>query len=220
MKIKNIITLALCSIYISGAMAQTVDDTQSQTTKASEKNRICTPVCDYQYDFAKKYNFAIKTNLLYWGLLAPNLGVEYYMSNHWSIGAEFAYTYLESETKDNRIKGWYAAPEIRYYLNSTDKNSGHYFNTKVNASHFNIMYNEDGRQGWLYGASLGYGYLVRLSKRLNFDFGLGLGVQYIDYDKYQFWPNDANIKDDEYLGSFKTLYWGVTDVRLGLTYRF
>lgn len=214
MRIKNIITLALCLTSISSVMAQTADDTQAQTIKEPEKIRICTPVCNQQYDYA------IKTNLLYWAFLTPNLGVEYYLNNNWSVGAEFAYTYFESRRKDNRIKGWYAAPEVRYYLDSTQENHGHYFNAKVDTSHFNIMYNEDGRQGWLYGASVGYGYMVRLNDRLNFDFGLGLGAQYIDYDKYQFWPNDKNVKDDEYLGSYKTLYWGVTEVRIGLTYRF
>ena len=70
----------------------------------------------------------VKTNVLYWGTVTPNLGVELRLSQHWSLDAEVGLNPFTGKEKDGSygksIKHFRLHPELRYWF--YESFSGHF----------------------------------------------------------------------------------------------
>ena len=130
---------------------------------------------------AKAHSLSLRANLLRWGTLTPDLGVEWRLNHHVGILVNGSYTSWTWNSNDHRYALWEIAPEARYYIGKEKRG---YIGAIYKAGSFNYKLSEIGKQGNLMGGGLTGGYQLKLNKALNLDFSLALGCLHADYDKY------------------------------------
>lgn len=130
---------------------------------------------------AKSHSLSLRANLLRWGTLTPDLGVEWRLNRHVGILVNGSYTSWTWNSNDRRYALWEIAPEARYYIGKEKRG---YIGAIYKAGSFNYKLSEIGKQGNLMGGGLTGGYQLKLNKALNLDFSLALGCLHADYDKY------------------------------------
>ena len=130
---------------------------------------------------AKAHSLSLRANLLRWGTLTPDLGVEWRLNRHVGILVNGSYTSWTWNSNDRRYALWEIAPEARYYIGKEKRG---YIGAIYKAGSFNYKLSEIGKQGNLMGGGLTGGYQLKLNKVLNLDFSLALGCLHADYDKY------------------------------------
>lgn len=123
----------------------------------------------------------LRANLLRWATLTPDLGLEWHISDRWSLGVNGSWTSWTWNDKQRRYALWEVAPEVRYYMG---KERSGYLGLLFKTGAFNYKFSETGRQGDLLGGGLTGGYILPIGKRLSLDFSLGLGYLNADYEKY------------------------------------
>ena len=130
---------------------------------------------------AKAHSLSLRANLLRWGTLTPDLGVEWRLNHHVGILVNGSYTSWTWNSNDRRYALWEIAPEARYYIGKEKRG---YIGAIYKAGSLNYKLSEIGKQGNLMGGGLTGGYQLKLNKALNLDFSLALGCLHADYDKY------------------------------------
>lgn len=60
--------------------------------------------------------FHLRTNLLRWATLTPDLGIERRIDDRWAVMANASYTSWSWNEMQRRYALWEVAPEIRCYL--------------------------------------------------------------------------------------------------------
>lgn len=123
----------------------------------------------------------LRANLLRWATLTPDLGLEWHISDRWSLGVGGSWTSWTWRDKERRYALWEVAPEVRYYMGRERRG---YLGLMFKTGAFNYKFSETGKQGDLLGGGLTGGYILPLGKRLSLDFSLGLGYLNADYEKY------------------------------------
>lgn len=131
---------------------------------------------------------AAKTNLLYDAALVPNIGLEFYLGKGWSIGGDWLYAWW---SKDSRHRYWrlYGGElEVRKYFGGKAEEKplqGHHLGVYAQGLTYDF---ETGGKGNLsdfsYGVGIEYGYSLPVAKRLNLDFGIGIGYSGGKYKTY------------------------------------
>ncbi len=162
---------------------------------------------------------AVATNLLgYLNFGTLNAQLEYGITQHFSIYIQgkynpFEYEYNEGEKQINNKQ---AALSLggRYWL--WHNNSGWYFSGQMNFVNFNRggIVSQDTYEGDAYGITLGAGYALMISKRINMDFGAGFMGGVADYVKYAC-PSCGRILDKD-----KKLFMSPNNVMVQLSYLF
>lgn len=136
----------------------------------------------------KPFYMVLKTNLLYDVALVPNIGAEFYLGNGWSLGANWMYAWWKNDKHHNYWRIYGGGLDIRkYFGKAADKKplTGHHLGLY---SHMVTYDFELGGTGFLsnlsYGGGVEYGYLLPVGRRLNLDFGAGVGYLGGEYKKY------------------------------------
>lgn len=174
-----------------------------------------------QEDEKKVYkdpSFAIKTNALYWATTTPNLGIEFRLSDKFTLDISGGYNpWTFSDNK--KFKHWLAQPELRYWY--CRPFGGSFWGLHLHGAQFNVggwdlpvfkTLKDHRYEGWLIGAGISYGYQWILSNRWSLEASIGVGYAYIDYDKYKCEECGEKIKSDT------RNYWGPTKASLSLIY--
>ena len=144
-------------------------------------------------DAETPYIFAIRTNLLFDLVGAPNLGVEIPVGERFSIAADAAYAYW-------RINNLYALQtlqagiEAKYWFNQsralTGWNAGIY---GMYSKRYDVQW-KNGYQGdGFWSAGIGAGYAIPISKRLNMEFGLAAGYFYTPEVRHYTKPENGRL---------------------------
>lgn len=143
-------------------------------------------------------DIAAKTNLLYGGVtLTPNIGAEVSLSKQYSLALSASYNpwKLKGNEADNKkLVHWMGQAELRYWPCQTF--DGHFFGVHGLFSQYNVsqrnldfLFGSNSRdhryEGFATGGGISYGYQWMLGKRWNLEATIGIGVVYLDYDKYQ-----------------------------------
>ena len=58
----------------------------------------------------------LRANLLRWATLTPDLGLEWHISDRWSLGVGGSWTSWSWNDKQRRYALWEVTPEVRYYI--------------------------------------------------------------------------------------------------------
>ncbi len=124
---------------------------------------------------------SLRANLLRWATLTPDLGLEWHISDRWSLGVSGSWTSWSWNDKERRYALWEVAPEVRYYMGRERRG---YLGVMFKTSAFNYKFSETGKQGNLLGGGLTGGYILPIGNCLSLDFSLGLGYLNADYEKY------------------------------------
>lgn len=154
----------------------------------------------------------LKTNLLYDATSTINLGVEFMLSDKWTLDISGNYNPWEfGEYK--KMKHWLIQPEAHYWLD--EKYNKHFFGLHLHGGQYNMALPKlfDNRyQGWFLGAGVSYGYHWKWNERWSMEFSLGLGYAYIDYDKYPCAICGEKLKESSHH------YFGPTKAGISLIY--
>ena len=167
-------------------------------------------------------DIGVKTNLLYDATSTINLGAEFGVARKWTI--DISGSLNPWKFKDyKKFRIWMAQPEARYWF--CEKFNGHFVGFHAMGGQFNVgniklpfgilsELKENQNEGWYVGAGLVYGYQWVLSRHWNFEAAIGLGYDYIKYDKYK--CGECGAKE----GIFHTNYVGVTKLAVSAIYLF
>lgn len=128
------------------------------------------------------YTFSLRTNLLRWVTLTPDLGIEWRVNPSWGIVVNGSWTSWTWNDKDRRYALWEVSPEVRYYIGKEKRG---YLGAMYKAGQFNYKFSATGKQGDLMGGGITGGYQLRLNDALSLDFNLGIGCVHADYEKYE-----------------------------------
>ena len=153
---------------------------KAEAEKAAQQNTFADTPSETK--ITNDCHLSLRTNLLRWATLTPDLGLEWRICPSWGIAVNGSWTSWSWNDKDRRYALWEVAPEVRYYMG---EKKAWYLGAMFKAGQFNYKLSDTGKQGDLMGGGITAGYQLRLNKALNLDFNLGLGYLNADYEKYE-----------------------------------
>lgn len=162
------------------------------------------------------YLLALRTNLLYDAFLLPTLGIEWRVNQDIGIKLDGSRSWWgDGHGKVQKV--WLVSPEVRWYLADKKRlyvgaaaNFGEYNIYKYMAG--NIVSDDTGYQGKLWGAGLTVGYQLYLSRSFSIDFNLGLGYTRFEYDTFAMQDTKRVYKGRDCTKNF----WGPTQAGISL----
>lgn len=122
---------------------------------------------------------ALKTNVLQWATLSPNLGAELVLSNHLSLNLEGSFNPFR--IGGTQLKYFGFQPELRYWLGRPM--SRHYVGVTGFLENNDMKWKSTKYYGDAFGGGLTYGYAWILGKHWNLEAFAGLG--YIYYRQFK-----------------------------------
>lgn len=175
-------------------------------------------VCLLPSLYAQK--IGLKTNLSYWAITTPNLGMEFTLDKKSTLEISGGLNIFEF-SNNKHFKHWLVQPEFRWWL--CEAFNGHFLGVHMHGSLFNVggwdipfgrlnIFKDNRYEGSLYGGGFSYGYQWVIADHWNFEFNVGAGYTRIHYDKYP--CEDCGTKLDE--GNYN--YWGITKLGISIIY--
>ena len=162
---------------------------------------------------SKGQEVGLKTNLLYWATTTPNIGLEVQTGrkhtfqmfaglNPWKFG------------DNKKLRHWVVQPEYRYWLCQTFNGwflGAHLMGGQFNAGGVKLPFGlvktlRDNRyEGWYAGGGVTAGYQWPLAKHWNLETSIGIGYDYLHYDKFECKTcgNKKKTGDSHYVGPTK-----------------
>lgn len=138
----------------------------------------------------KKHRFvmAVKSNLLYDVALVPNVGVEFYLKNNWTLGGNWMYAWWKNDDRHRYWRVYGGDVYARKYLGkaaSLKPFAGHHLGVYAQMLTYDFELGGRGYMGgkpggdiWDLahkGAGIEYGYTLPAGRRLHVDFSLAVG---------------------------------------------
>lgn len=162
----------------------------------------------------KGFQIGIKTNLLYYLALAPNIEIEIPIKR-FSINAEYQFPWYVNNKKHFAYQIFSGSIEARYWLKRQDRVlSGYFIGTYIGRGIFDIQFSEEGTQGdIILSTGVSGGYSKQISKHFNIEFSLSLGYfksNNINYYAYE----DLLIKRS----TSSLTYFGPTKAKVSLVW--
>lgn len=171
------------------------------------------------------YTFSVKTNTLYDAALIPNIGLEFPIGSHFSVGGDWMYAWWSRHSVNRHWRIYGGDINARYYIGRHTGRAlgGHHVGIYGQVLVFQIAF---GGKGYItgipgeglwgkpwFGGGIEYGYSARIGKRLNLDFTLGLGYAGGEYREYR-------MIDDHYVwqSSHRRNWVGPTKAEISLVY--
>lgn len=167
-------------------------------------------------------HFLLKTNLLHIGLgQAISLSGEIGTGRQTSVDLSWGWNgwNRDGSYDDNKkLIHWFLRPEFRYW--TCERFDGHFFGLHA----FYWQYNVSGHkvpmlfkkqyqyEGNAFGAGVSYGYHWAWSRHWGMEFNVGVGVAFMNYDKFEC------EKCSDKQGNFDKTYFGPTSLGIKLVY--
>lgn len=170
---------------------------------------------------------AVKTNLASDAAANINLGLEFGLSQKWTLDISGEYNPW-TFSHNRKWKHLSIQPEARYWF--CQKMSGHFLGFHAMGGKYNIgnldlgfkMFGTDFRKlrdyrfaGWYVGAGIAYGYAWMLGRHWNLEAEIGLGYAYTRYDRYECVTCGKKLDNDK-----PHHYFGPTKAAINLVYVF
>ena len=162
----------------------------------------------------------VKTNLLYLGTGTPNLSVEFGVAPRWTVELAAGLNPWDLNGRRGGIRHGLVQPEVRHWFCQRFERHfvglhglyGRYRVGDVDLAPFGADLTGKRYAGWGVGAGVSYGYHLPMGKRWGWEFTLGVGYIYLDYDRY------ACGQCDTFLGRTAKHYFGPTKAGVSLIY--
>lgn len=127
-------------------------------------------------------SLSVRANLLRWGTLTPDLGLEWRINPAFGIAVEGCWTTWSWDDRNRRYAMREIAPEVRWYPGDSRRG---YVGAMYKAGAFNYKFSRLGKQGNINGCGLTGGYVLPLNSALSLDFSLALGYLHAGFDRYR-----------------------------------
>ena len=145
-------------------------------------------------------NVALKTNLLYWSTVTPNLGLEASIARKHTVQLFYGLNPWEPSGGES-LKHWVVQPEFN--VGEVDLPFGLFDDLSTHRY-----------EGWYAGGGVTAGYQWPLSRHWNLEASLGVGYDYIRYDKFKCGECGEKLK------SSHANYFGPTKLAISVLYVF
>ena len=176
--------------------------------------------------------WAVKTNLLMWGVVAPNVEVEIPLGkkNRWSLEVEYFHPWFVWNSNAHASEFLNLGAELRYYLGKRDKRrwlDGWHVGVAVAAGYYDWEWKKhNGFQGEYVNGYFNIGYQHRWGSHWAIDVGAGFGViasKYRDYFGSSTYPERHLEEQDYHLMWYQSkhfVYPGATHINVSIVYMF
>lgn len=176
--------------------------------------------------------WAVKTNLLFWGIVAPNISVEIPLGrrNRWSLEWEYDHPWFIWSQNSHASQILNMSLELRLYLGNRDYHrwlDGWHIGLAFGGGKYDWEWKQhEGWQGEFINPYFNFGYQHRWGKHWAIDAGMGIGVipsRYRHYYGGSVYPDNHLEPWDVHLiwhdtGHF--VYPGITHVNVSISYMF
>lgn len=145
----------------------------------------------------KPFYMALKTNMLYDVLAAPNISAEFYLGRNLSAAANWTYAWWNSDRLHRYWRIYGGDIALRWWFGRAARSkplTGHHIGAYAGLLTYDFEWGGRGYMGGLPGKTLWdrcnrmfgveYGYSLPIGRRFNIDFSLGLGYlggEYLEY---------------------------------------
>ncbi|MBR4898858.1 MAG: DUF3575 domain-containing protein [Prevotella sp.] len=176
--------------------------------------------------------WAVKTNLLLWGVIAPNVQLEIPLGhkNRWSVEAEVFLPWWTWSHNAHAEQFFDWGLELRYWLGNRERHhtlDGWHIGLAVAMGYYDFEWERShGYQGEYVNTYVNFGWQKRISTHWAFDAGVGLGyipTQYREYLGSSVFPEGYEEEYDEHL-MWQRTQWrhilGLTHANLTIAYMF
>lgn len=167
----------------------------------------------------KRTLFALKTNLLFDLAMAPNIEVEVPIGSRWSVSGEWMFPWWLFKGDKYCFQVLSGGLEGRYWLGKRENHrilAGHFLGLYAEGGKYDLQWDSNGYQGEFYIASgISYGYSAPISKHLNLEFSLGIGLLRTDYRHYHTQHNYQTLLWQE---NGKYTWFGPTKAKISLVW--
>ena len=144
--------------------------------------------------------WAVKTNLLLWGVIAPNIQLERALgkTNHWSIEGEFFWPWYTWNKNTHAEQFMNLGVELRYWLGNRAKHhslDGWHIGPAIGGGYYDFEWKKsEGWQGEYLNIYCNFGYQKRWGKRKQWAVDGGLGLGYIP-TKFRHYVGSSNAQN-------------------------
>ncbi len=173
----------------------------------AEAERIAAEREKHKYD----NTFSLRTNLLRWATLTPDLGIEWRINRNFGVLLNGSWTSWSWSDKGRRYALWKVSPEVRYYIGMEKRG---FLGAMYHIGEFNYKLGDTGKQGDYQGGGITGGYTLELNRALSLDFHAALGYTYADYDKYKV-IDGVRVR----AGNGTKNYWGINQLGVTLVWK-
>ncbi len=158
---------------------------------------------------------ALKTNLLYYGLLLPNAELEWLINKHWSVAVEGNVAWWGSYKKERSYRLALLDAEGRYWIKPRAPWHGMYVGLIAGGGWYDIEKGTPGHYGWGLMSGVTFGYMWPVTRTLSLEAGIGAGYAHIVDKEYE--PIEGH---HVYLRTRKINYFGPVKLNFSLVWRF
>lgn len=164
------------------------------------------------------HRLALKTNLLYYAILLPNLELEWRINNNWSVALEGDIAWWGKPSKEKSYRLAIVSPEVKRWIRPRAPWHGFYIGAFVGGGLYDLENTTKGYYGEGVMGGLSFGFMWPVSRSLSLEAGIGAGYLYSRYKEYK--PMDGHhvyqrTKDLNYFGPLKvkfSLVWRLWDL--------
>lgn len=160
------------------------------------------------------HRFAIKTNLLYYAILMPNLELEGMINEKWSVALEGNIAWWSNKDLTRTYQIATVSPEVRFWFKTRDPWHGMFAGAFAGGGLFDLENRSTGYQGHGLFAGLSFGYMWPISRNFSFETSIGAGYLYSRYKEYI--PDDGHFV---YMRSKALNYFGPLKLKLSIVWR-
>ncbi len=134
---------------------------------------------------------ALKTNVLDWATVSPNLALEMRLNQKFSLDVSMTANPFMTDIWGQRWTHYRIQPEFRYW--TTRPMARHFFGVGGLGCIYRARFNDTYYEGDLWGIGASYGYVFVLSRHWNIETTAGVGGAYMRAEKY----TDSSIRTYE-----------------------
>lgn len=202
-----LVTMRHKPVVIEEAYVESMVQLPADTVSVAEKSDTIMPVIEK----TRPFYMAVKTNMLYDVLAVPNIGVEFYLGNNWSVTGNWMYGWWKKNSKHHywRIYGGDVSARKWFGKNAYGRPlTGHHLGIYGQVFTYDFEWGGKGYMGgkpggtiWdkmNYALGVEYGYSLPIAKRFSIDFTIGIGYwggkyyKYIPLDGHYVWQATKN----------------------------
>ena len=212
--------LSILTVAVLACLKVSAQQSTSATVVEEESVLVyyhgVTPECDEEHTFPVR-NY-LRTNLIDDALAIPNITWELDLSTRTSVAVTMGLSYWNYFKGTIKLREYKLVPEFRYWFNQSRK---WYVEAHLGVVYFNFAtggdYRYQDRNGKTpaLGGGIGGGFRLDLgSSPFSLEFGLGVGVYDVRYDKFK------NFFRGPLVSTHHMTYIGLDKVGVSLVYKF
>lgn len=211
------------AVIVDEAVAETESEDMAVEEVFPDEEAVATPVDTMPSSQTETtlaqippyHKFALKTNLLYYAALMPNIGLEYLVNDNWSVAADFNIAWYGNFDLNKSYRIAEGDLEVRRWFRQRAPWHGFFVGLFAGGGLYDL---ENGGTGY-YGegvlTGLSAGYMWPISRNLSFEAAVGAGYLYTRVKEYEPFEGHHVYQRTKALN-----YFGPLKLKFSLVWRF